>query len=369
MNACALLVLPALFAAPLLCPNGMGIPGADAPQPTAPAPAPLTCLDVVAAPGGAGALAITGARDGQLKVWTVSPDGALSVEDVGALPGAVVAVRWSQAARASTWSGRPAFFALDDGGHVARVTDGVTLIGRDSSGAQDLALVPGGPGGLGGVEADELLATAGTDGAIRFWAVVSSAGVASEPVGVLEGHTGPVAALAFTPPDRKSQLWSGGWDKTLRGWRLKLSGKPGARRVSGRDDDTAGGERELTALAASPGGAALLSASFDGALRLWSLGRKGATPTVLPQRPYQEWVRQLTFSSDGRRAVAVAPAEALLLVVDLAEPTRAQALPQGTLIPAAAAFLPWGDLLVARFDGQLGQVELAPAASEKGDAK
>ena len=70
---------------------------------------------------------------------------------------------------------------------------------------------------------DGRAATAGADGRIAIWTPGKA-----EPDAVLEGHTAPIAALAASPDG--ATLASASWDQTVRLW--PLAG--GAARVRGR---------------------------------------------------------------------------------------------------------------------------------------
>jgi len=314
----------------VLCPNGVGFTGGGggAGGDRAPLPAPLTALAV--SPDRDEAL--TGAQDGALQRWDLS--GAEPVATAaGQLEGAVMGVAWGPDGLAA---------AVTDAGHVALLEAGAeaVVIGREPAGCRGVALDPAG----------EVLATAGADGVIRLWDVAGR-----ERTDALEGHEAAVADLAFAGDDL---LVSVGWDRTLRTWRIssRATGRRKARPVEA-------GTRELTSVAVRPDGELALSGCWDGLVRAWEPGARRPEPRDLPARPHQEWVRQVVFSRDGRRAAAVASAEEAVLVLD---PARIEAGPVATLAQprvSAVAFAPDGEaLLVARFDGTLGQVDLPGGA-------
>jgi WD40 repeat protein len=58
-----------------------------------------------------------------------------------------------------------------------------------------------------------LLATGGSDGAVKLWDAATS-----EEQGSLKGHMRVIAALAFAPDGHT--LASGSWDKTVKLWTL-----------------------------------------------------------------------------------------------------------------------------------------------------
>ena len=106
-------------------------------------------------------------------------------------------------------------------------------------------------------------ATAGADGRIAIWSPGKT-----EPDTVLEGHTAPIVALAVSPDG--ATLASASWDHTVRLW--PLAG--GAPRVL--DAHT----QNVNGVAFSADGRAVISVSYDLSVRIWPLA--GAqTPTVV----------------------------------------------------------------------------------------
>ena len=109
---------------------------------------------------------------------------------------------------------------------------------------------------------DGRAATAGADGRIAIWTPGSA-----EPDAVLEGHTAPIAALAASPDG--ATLASASWDHTVRLW--PLAG--GAPRV------LEGHTQNVNGLAFAPDGRTLVSVSYDQSVRIWPLS--GAAPTIV----------------------------------------------------------------------------------------
>ncbi|MGH6704987.1 MAG: WD40 repeat domain-containing protein, partial [Bradyrhizobium sp.] len=110
---------------------------------------------------------------------------------------------------------------------------------------------------------DGRAATAGADGKIAIWSHGNS-----HPAAVLEGHTAPIAALAVSPDG--ATLASASWDHTVRLW--PLAG--GAPRVL--DWHT----QNVNGVAFAPDGRALVSVSYDQTVRVWPLLGSSA-PTVI----------------------------------------------------------------------------------------
>jgi cytochrome c len=113
---------------------------------------------------------------------------------------------------------------------------------------------------------DGRAATAGADGKIAIW----NSGNA-QPDTVLEGHTAPIAALAVSPDG--ATLASASWDHTVR--LSPLAG--GVPRVLD------GHTQNVNGLAFAPDGRTLVSVSYDQSVRIWPLaGTASATVVTMP---------------------------------------------------------------------------------------
>jgi len=110
---------------------------------------------------------------------------------------------------------------------------------------------------------DGRAATAGADGRIAIWTPGNA-----EPDAVLEGHTAPIAALAASPDG--ATLASASWDQTVRLWPLAGGA---ARMLEGHTQNVNG-------VAFAPDGRTLVSVSYDQSVRIWLLSGPSA-PTVV----------------------------------------------------------------------------------------
>jgi cytochrome c len=110
---------------------------------------------------------------------------------------------------------------------------------------------------------DGRAATAGADGRIAIWTPGNA-----QPDAVLEGHTAPIAALALSPDG--ATLASASWDYTVRLWPL-AGGVP--RVLDGHTQNVNG-------LAFAPDGRTLVSVSYDQSVRIWPLSGP-PVPTVV----------------------------------------------------------------------------------------
>jgi cytochrome c len=115
---------------------------------------------------------------------------------------------------------------------------------------------------------DGRVATGGADARIAIW----NAG-GTQPQTVLEGHTAPVVALAVSP-DGKT-LASASWDRTVRLWPL-AGGSP--RVLDGH-------RQNVNGVAFLPDGSAVVSAGYDATLRIWPLSGDSAPIIVTLPTP------------------------------------------------------------------------------------
>ncbi|CAG7851405.1 Vegetative incompatibility protein HET-E-1 [Serendipita indica DSM 11827] len=187
---------------------------------------------------------------------------------------------------------------LDLGIRTVRLWDGTTgaslgtLEGHTSS-VQCLAFSPDGrrlASGSGdrtvrlwdGTTDGRRLASGSRDRTVRLWD-----GTTGASLGTLEGHTGLVQCLAFSPDGR--HLASGSRDGTVCLW----DGTTGASLGT-----LEGHTNWVQCLAFSPDGRCLASGSWDGTVRLWD-GTTGASLGAL--EGHTDWVQCLAFSPDGHR--------------------------------------------------------------------
>jgi cytochrome c len=113
---------------------------------------------------------------------------------------------------------------------------------------------------------DGRIVTAGEDGRIAIWNPGEP-----KPFAVLEGHTAPIAALAVSPDG--ATIASASWDRTIRLW--PLGG--GAPRV------LEGHQQNVNGIAFMPDGRALVSAGYDATVRIWPMA--GASAPVVATLP------------------------------------------------------------------------------------
>jgi cytochrome c len=134
--------------------------------------------------------------------------------------------------------------------------------------------------------------TAGEDARIGIWTPGKQA-----PDTILEGHAGPIVALALSPA--ATMLASASWDLTIRLWPL-AGGPP---RILG------GHRRNVNGIAFTPDGDAVVSAGYDAILRIWPLSGPAAPVIVTLPSP----LNAVAIAPDGEIAAAGADGKVYLL--------------------------------------------------------
>ena len=170
---------------------------------------------------------------------------------------------------------------------------------------------------------DGRAATAGADGRIAIWT-----GGNTRPDAVLEGHTAPISALAVSPDG--ATLASASWDQTVRLW--PLAG--GAPRV------LEGHTQNVNGVAFTPDGRMLVSVSYDQSVRLWPLDGASPPPVIAMPSP----LNAVAIGRDGEIAVGGADGRLYFLEHDGA---RAGDIESGPRPVIAMAISPDGAWLAA----------------------
>jgi len=168
------------------------------------------------------------------------------------------------------------------------------------------------------------MATAGADGRIAIWADGRQ-----QPEKVLEGHRGPIVALAVSPD--ASTLASASWDRTVRLWSLP----DGTSRV------LEGHSQNVNGVAFTPDGRSLVSVGYDRTVRIWRLtdGRSeiASLPAPLNAVAIAPDGEIVTGAADGRLRMMTADGKESGNVLASTTPIAALAISQeGALIAAAA---------------------------------
>jgi cytochrome c len=253
--------------------------------------APLAALVLV--PFAAGAQDLAG-HGGPVRALAVLPEGGLASAGFDHS-----VILWDAAAgrarHVSRWHGGAvnALATLPGGGIASAGEDGRVAVWPPGGGSPEparvleghtapVAALAAGPNGA--------LASAGWDGTVRMWAEDGSARA-------FEGHSGPVNGLAWAAA---GGLVSVGYDGTVRLWdpamgtgrvlaefglpqnaalalpdgTVASAGVDGTVRLVAPDGavrELAAGNRPVVALAASPDGAVLATASLGGSVGLWSV--------------------------------------------------------------------------------------------------
>jgi hypothetical protein len=215
-----------------------------------------------------GRYAVSGSRDGTLKVWDLEQGEA--IQTLEGHSGAVMAVALTpDGQRAVSGSGDKTLMVWD----LERGETLHTLTGHTKA-VRAVAVTPDGRHAVSG----------STDASLRLWDLERG-----ESVRILGGHTDAVLAVAVSADGRLAVSGSG--DKTLKVWDLErgealctLEGHAAA----------------VEAVAALPGGG-VVSGAGDNALKVWDLERGEAIRTVTG---LGDAVSALAVTPDGRRLVS-----------------------------------------------------------------
>lgn len=226
---------------------------------------------------------------------------------------------------------------------IAWSPDGATLAVSTSSGLwvynatiftapPRLLRVAGGPVLDVAISADNLIATALTDGTVRLWDIATGGQRA-----VLRGHTQPVRAIAFSPDGTLVASGGGdeatGADSDIRLWDVAARTQTAT---------LAGHEGAITGLAFSPDGTLLASASLDTTVRLWDVA--SASPVTILTN-HTAAVRDVAFDPAGS-LLASAADDAQIVVLTLGSGDQITLTNDDTTIDSVR-FSPDGTLLVS----------------------
>ena len=184
---------------------------------------------------------------------------------------------------------------------------------------------------------DGHVASGGADGNIAIWTQGKP-----EPDAVLDGHTGPIAALAVSPDG--DTLASASWDHTVRLWP-----RSGANRV------LEGHTQNVNGVAFSPDGRVLVSAGYDATLRLWRVSDGNSSVHSVPSP-----VNSVAVAPDGEIIAAAADGKVYFLSAQGEPRGDVQASPTPVI---AVAVSPDGKLVAAA--GIRGSVAVIERSTRK----
>ena len=218
-----------------------------------------------------GGVILSAALDATLRLWDANdgserlridhPDGPATA--LGLAPDATIAATGSEDGTIRLWS----------------TVDGASIGEWKTDGGPVRALALLGP-------VASRIASASDDGKVRLWPLPEGPDLDAAPI-VLEGHDGPIHALAASPDG--TTLTTGGQDGTVRRWDLDGAGSSVA---------IATFDGPVRALAWSPDGKTVLGGLDDGTARTWSI--PDGTPGLVLEG-HVEGVRDVAFSPSGDR--------------------------------------------------------------------
>jgi cytochrome c len=189
--------------------------------------------------------------------------------------------------------------------------------------------------------ADGRIISSGEDARIAIWRRGEA-----EPSAVLKGHTAPVVALAVSPDG--ASLASASWDHTARLWPLAGTSKP--RVLEGH-------AQGVNAVGFLPDGSALVTAGYEASLRVWPLARSGDSPVVAPL-PCP--LNALAVAADGEIITAGGDGKVYLVSPD---GERKGEIEAGQAPVIALALSPDGKVIAAA--GMRGSVAIIDRAARK----
>jgi len=185
---------------------------------------------------------------------------------------------------------------------------------------------------------DGRIVTAGEDGRIAIWNPGEP-----KPTTVLEGHTAPIAALALSPDG--TTIASASWDRTIRLWPVAGGGAP--RVLEGH-------QQNVNGIAFTPDGRALVSAGYDATVRIWPLAGAGAPVVATVPTP----VNSVAVARDGE--IVAGGADGKIYFLSPTGETRADVeAQQAPIISVAVA----GDGTLVAAAGIRGSVAVIERAS------
>ena len=155
-----------------------------------------------------------------------------------------------------------------------------------------------------------VIAPASQDATIKLWDARSG-----QEWQTLKGHNAVVNAVVFSPDG--AVVASASWDETIRLWTT----------WSGREHMKLRGHNSvITAVTFSPDGSVIASASWDGTIKLWNVRLGQVQQTI---EGHTGWVNSVAFSPDGAVVASASDDKAIKLWDDITARYPRRGLPNG----------------------------------------
>ena len=196
---------------------------------------------------------VTGKQEGAVEVWDATTGQAVGT--LGTHQQAVRGVVFSKGGEQLATASSDGIVKLWDAKRLDKEQDGRLLTDR--------ARVPGPSVNVAFSPDGRRLATGGEDNTVKIWNVDSG-----ELLQTLQGHTGEVYTVAFSPVDGR-WVASGGGDSTVKIWDSHTGNLVRGFR---------GHKGMVTSVAFSPDGRRLLSGSRDKTVKVWDVTQLGDAP-------------------------------------------------------------------------------------------
>ncbi|MFF5233261.1 hypothetical protein [Dactylosporangium sp. NPDC000521] len=189
-----------------------------------------------------------------------------------------------------------------------------------------------------------ILAGGGKDRSVYLWSLTGG----SEPIGRVDGPTGDVLSVAFSPDG--AVLAAAGEDGRIHLWNVRDPARP-VPLATFTDTGVEASPAVVQALAFTPDGRVLVSGSYDSSVRLWDVADPARPALLSALNEPTSKVFAVAVSPDGRHLAAGTGAEHNVYRWDITDPRRPASEGPPLTGPASwvntLSYSPDGDVLAA----------------------